>query len=322
MDSTGSVEGPDEQQVRSWFSQLSNWGRWGPDDERGTLNHITPAHRAAAATLVTDGVGVSCAWDIDTAPRADLPFGSPQRHMLAAGEGLADPDRVGGPVEGGGTAEYLGLVFHGYAVTHLDGLCHMHWQGRLYNGVPASAVTTREGATRLAVTAIPEGITTRGVLLDVAAARGVDWLEPGDAVVPADLEAAASAEGVEVGPGDVVLLRTGYGAKLREQGPDDVGTAGRAGWHAACLPWLHERQVAAIGAETAQDVIPSGFATLRNPVHLVGIVAMGLWLIDNCDLEPLAAACGRLARWEFLLTIAPLRIAGGTGSPVNPLALF
>jgi kynurenine formamidase len=322
MTTIGGEAVPDEDQVRSWFSALSNWGRWGPDDERGTLNHITPASRLAAARLVTEGEVVSCAWDIDTAPRRDHVFGAPQRFMLATGEGLADPERVGGPVEGGGTAEYLGLVFHGYAVTHLDGLCHMHWDGRFYNGVPASAVTVGQGATRLAVTAIPEGIATRGVLLDVAAARGRDWLEPGEGVLPADLDAAAAAQGVEVRPGDVVLLRTGYGRRLREQGPDDVRTVGRAGWHGACLPWLHERQVAAIGADTAQDVIPSGYATVRNPVHLVGIVAMGLWLIDNCDLEPLAATCRRLDRWAFQLTVAPLRITGGTGSPVNPLAHF
>lgn len=312
---------PDEAVVRSWFDQLSNWGRWGADDERGTLNHLTPDRRAGATRLVERGETVSCAWDIEPRPRPDQPFGPPQRFMLSTGEGLADPDRVGGPVEGGGTAEYLGLVFHGYQVTHLDGLCHMHWNGRFYNDIPAAAVTAREGATRLAVTAIGDGVVGRGVLLDVAGARGGAWLEPGEGVLPADLEAAEAAQGVRVGPGDVVLLRTGYGAKVRQQGPDPVGQVGRAGWHAACLPWLHEREVAVIGADTAQDVIPSGYG-MRNPVHLVGIVAMGLWLIDNCDLEPLVEACRRLGRWEFLFTLAPLRIAGGTGSPVNPLATF
>lgn len=312
---------PDEDEVRSWFGSLSNWGRWGPDDERGTLNHVTAQQRLAAAALVRSGESVSCAWDIDPARRPDQPFGPPQRFMLSTGEGLGDPDRVGGPVEGGGTAEYLGLVFHGYQVTHLDGLCHKHWNGRFYNDVPAAAVTASRGATRLAVNAIPEGFTTRGVLLDVADARGGPWLEPGQGVLPADLDAAAAAQGVQVGQGDVVLLRTGYGRKVRRQGPDAVGEVGRAGWHAACLPWLHERRVAAIGADTAQDVIPSGYR-MRNPVHLVGIVAMGLWLIDNCDLEPLVEACHRLGRWEFLLTVAPLRVSGGTGSPVNPIATF
>lgn len=312
---------PDERTVRAWFEELSNWGRWGADDERGTLNHVTPAVRAAAAGLVTEGETVSCAWDIDTGPRPDLTFGAPHRFMLATGEGLADPERVGGPVEGGGTAEYIGMVFHGYAVTHLDGLCHMHWNGRMYNDVPAAAVTAGDGATRLAVTAAAEGIVTRGVVLDVAGVRGGAWLEPGEGVLPADLEEAEAAQGVRVGVGDVVLLRTGYGRKVRELGPDAVGEVGRAGWHAACLPWLHERRVAAIGADTAQDVMPSGYS-MRHPVHHVGIVAMGLWLVDNCDLEPLVETCRRLGRWTFLFTLAPLRTAGGTGSPVNPLATF
>jgi kynurenine formamidase len=312
---------PDELQVRRWFDELSSWGRWGPDDERGTLNHVTPGHRAAAAALVTEGETVSCAWDIDVLPRPDLTAGAPHRFMLSTGEGLTDPERVGGPVEAGGTAEYIGMVFHGYAITHVDGLSHMSWANRMYNGVPASAVTAQGGATRLAVTGLADGLVTRGVLLDVAGLRDVPWLEPGEGVLPEDLEAAASAQGVPVGAGDVVLLRTGYGRKVREQGPDPVGEVGRAGWHAACLPWLHDRRVAAIGADTAQDVMPSGYS-MRHPVHHIGIVAMGLWLIDNCDLEPLVATCRRLDRWSFLFTLAPLRVVGGTGSPVNPLATF
>ena len=127
---------------------------------------------------------------------------------------------------------------------------------------------------------------------------------------------------MRVDEGDVVLLRTGYGRKVRERGPDNVGEVGRAGWHASCLPWFRERGVAAIACDTAQDAIPSGYAKLRNPIHAVGIVAMGLWLIDNCDLEALADECTRLGRYEFLFTLAPLRWVGATGSPANPLATF
>lgn len=192
----------------------------------------------------------------------------------------------------------------------------------MYNGVDASRVTVRAGATHHAMDALESGVVTRGVLLDVAASRGVHWLEPGEGVFPNDLEAAQRAQGVQVGPGDAVLLRTGYGRRKREHGPDDTVRIGRAGWHAACLPWLHERDVALIGCDTAQDVHPSGYPALRSPVHAVGIVAMGLWLLDNCDLEPLARACGERSRHEFLFSLAPLRIAGATGSPVNPIALF
>jgi kynurenine formamidase len=166
-----------------------------------------------------------------------------------------------------------------------------------------------------------EGIVSRGILVDVPAARGVDWLEPGDGVGPDDLDAAEAHHGVRVESGDVVLLRTGYGRRKREVGPIPMHE-GQAGWHAAALPWLHERGVAAIGCDTAQDVVPSGYAQMPLPVHIVGMVAMGLCLIDNCDLEELAATCARLSRYEFLFTLAPLRLTGGTGSPANPLATF
>jgi kynurenine formamidase len=170
---------------------------------------------------------------------------------------------------------------------------------------------------------VPNGIVGRGVLLDVATARGVPWLDPGDGVLPDDLEAAEARQGVRVGSGDIVLLRTGYGRRRRESGPLMVDD-GQAGWHAACLPWLHAREVAAIGADTAQDVVPTGYegSELGLPVHSIGLVAMGLWLIDNCDLEELRDACEQLGRFEFLLTLPTLRLAGATGSPVNPLAMF
>jgi kynurenine formamidase len=172
------------------------------------------------------------------------------------------------------------------------------------------------------VTELRDGIVTRGVLLDVADAYGGDWLNPGEAVYPADLEAAEVKHGIRVEEGDVLLLRTGYGRKVRESGPDDVARVGRAGWHAACLPWLQARGVAAIACDTAQDALPSGYATIRSPIHAVGVTAMGLWLIDNCDLEDLRAKCDALGRWEFLFNLAPLRWAGATGSPANPLAIF
>jgi kynurenine formamidase len=192
----------------------------------------------------------------------------------------------------------------------------------MYNGRPAELVTSTFGATHHAITAVKDGIVTRGVLLDIPPVRDAGWLEPGEGVYPDDLEAAEKREGVIVSEGDVLILRTGYGKKVREQGPDDVARGGRAGWHAACLPWLHERGVAAIACDTAQDAIPSGYASFRNPIHEVGIVAMGLWLIDNCDLEALATACSSTGRWEFLFTLAPLRWVGATGSPANPLATF
>lgn len=320
---------PTEAEVLGWFESLSNWGRWGADDQLGTLNLINHGHRRTAAALVVEGMSVSCAWDISTMPQIGDHFGPPQRHMLMTGEGLADEHRVTPPhpVPGvdmsrsAGAVEYFGCVFHGVNITHIDALSHVFWDRRSYNGKPAELVTAAFGATNLAVTAVRDGILTRGVLIDAAALRGVDWLEPGEGVFPEDLEAAEKLEGIRIATGDVVLLRTGYARRKREQGalPPQKG---QAGWHAACLPWLHERGVAAIGCDTAQDVVPSGYSQVALPIHMIGIVAMGLCLIDNCDLEALAMTCARLRRWEFCFTAAPLRIEGGTGSPVNPLASF
>jgi kynurenine formamidase len=220
-----------------------------------------------------------------------------------------------------GAVEYFGCVFHGTNVTHVDALSHVFWDRKSYNGRPAELVNAMFGATNLAVTGVRNGILTRGVLIDVAALRGVDWLQPGDGVFPEDLEAAEKRSGVRVSEGDAVLLRTGYGRRKRAAGalaPHE----GQAGWHAACLPWLHERGVALIGCDTAQDAVPAGYSQVALPIHMVGIVAMGLWLVDACDLEDLAATCARLGRSEFCLSIAPLRIEGGTGSPVNPIASF
>lgn len=306
---------PTEEEFFTYFDTLSNWGRWGDDDELGTLNLITPAKRIAAAELVRTGITVSCAWDIGGTPPADQPAGPPDRRMLGTGENAPEKGA-------GGAGEYIGLVYHGHTVTHLDGLSHMFWNGKMYNGKPANAVTTDGGATQHAITAVHNGVFTRGVLLDAAKIRGVDWLQPGDPVYPADLEACEVQQGVIVSEGDVIMLRTGYGRRSRENGPDDVAKVGRPGWHASCLPWFHERGVAVIAADTAQDAIPSGYPNVRNPIHSVAICAMGLWLLDNCDLEALATMCTDLGRWEFLFTLAPLRWVGATGSPANPIATF
>lgn len=312
---------PAEDEVLGYFDKYSNWGRWGKDDQLGTLNFVTPAKRAAAAALVREGISVSCAWDIESTPQPDHAMGTPQRFMVAAGEGWHEPGR-NPAARMGGALEFIGLVFHGYHVTHVDGLCHIFWDGKMYNGQPQGKVTTAGGATHQDITVLREGIVTRGVLLDVAAAQGRTWLDPGEGVYPEHLEAAEAREKVKIGEGDVVFLRTGYGRKKREQGRDPLPAVPFPGWHAASVPWLHQRSVAMIGCDTAQDVHPSGYTAVPLPVHAVGIVSMGLWLIDNCNFEELAQTCERLGRWEFQLVIAPLRVAGGTGSPVNPIAVF
>ncbi|GAA2524582.1 cyclase [Winogradskya humida] len=295
-----------------YFETLSNWGRWGDDDERGTLNHITDDVRVAAARSVRHGRSVSCAWEVGvpgdmersttTCPcAADMPGGE---NMPAA----FHADR-----RWGFSSEKLAITFHGNTITHLDSPCHIFWDGRTYNGWSHSLVDTATGSSWAAVTAAADGIVTRGVLLDVARARNVPALEPGQGVFPEDLEEAERRQGVRVGPGDAVLLRTGCGRARH---------LAQAGWHASCLPWLQDRQVALIAADTPQDVQPSGYADILMPVHTVGLVAMGLWLLDNCDLEACATTAAELAQWDFHLAVAPVRLAGTSGSPVNPIATF
>lgn len=305
-------EAPTEDQLREWISTLSNWGRWGPEDELGTMNYITPAKRKAAAALVSEGVTVSCARQLhyDLAPDAI----QPARHfMSSSGEGV-------NPEGHGGSSDVFLIGPHGYTITHVDALSHIFWQGKMYNGFPAKLVSTREGATRHSIEALGLGVVTRGVLLDIARLQGREWLEAGEGIFPDELEAAERAQSVRVESGDVLLVRTGWFKRRNQQGP--IQAAQHPGLHAACLPWLHERQVAMIACDTANDANPSGYERWSIPVHTVGITAMGLWLMDNCNHEDLAVACANFSRWAFLLVIAPLKLKNGTGSPVNPLAIF
>jgi len=314
---------PPEAQVLAWFDELSNWERWGDDDRLGTLNHLTPDKRVAAARLVTEGVSVSCSWDIRTGRQPGATVES-QRYMLSTGLGLDEEGRRGLMDGGraGGAQEFIGMVFHGLDVTHLDSLAHLFWDGKMYGGAPASLVSDRQGALKHDVLAVQDGVTTRGVLLDIAALRGVDVLDADDHIYPEDLEAAEEAAGVRCEPGDVLLVRTGEGGARRAQKRDYNANKPRSGYQAACLPWLNDRGIAMIGSDVAQDPTPSGYRNVTMPIHMVGIVAMGLWLIDNCQLEDLAAACAQRNRWEFQFMLSPIRFQGVTGSPVNPLAVF
>ncbi|MBV1931894.1 MAG: cyclase family protein [Porticoccaceae bacterium] len=314
---------PSEEVVLSWFDELSNWGRWGDDDRLGTMNHLTAAKKISSAKLIQEGLSVSCSWDIRTGLQPGATVES-QRYMLSTGLGLDSEGRKGlfGAGRAGAAQEYIGMVFHGLDVTHLDSLAHLFWDGKMYNGVSSSQVSDRQGALVHDVLAVQEGVTTRGVLLDIPRLRGVNVLDAADHVYPEDLEAAEKAAGITVEPGDVLLVRTGEGwSRLAEKKSYNANKP-RSGYQAACLPWLQERGVAMIGSDVAQDVTPAGYKTVSMPIHMVGIVAMGLWLIDNCNLEELATTCERLGRWEFQFSMAPIRFQGVTGSPVNPIAVF
>jgi kynurenine formamidase len=226
---------------------------------------------------------------------------------------------IGTASEGYG-ADYFAIAPHGFATSHIDALCHIFHEGRIFNGYPAETVTAH-GATRLGIHHLRSGIVTRGVLLDVPEARGVDALEPGEPIFPEDLEAAEGRTGVRVRAGDALLVRTGRWRWRDEHGPWDLG--GRAaGLDASCLPWLRARDVAALGSDGVSDVMPSRVEGVGMPIHTVTLVVMGVHLLDNLDFDALATACAEEGRWEFLFTVAPLVLRRGTASPVNPIAVF
>ena len=311
---------PSEDEVISYLKTQSNWGRWGAEDELGTINLITPAKRAAAARLVRDGVAVTGARPIVTDITPDTTF-QVMRFMVDSGEGRDTASAVRLRARRG-AGEFIGMVFHGYTVTHIDTPAHFFWEGKLYNGRSCNLITSREGATVEAVELLHDGVVSRGVLLDVARTRGVRWLEPGEGVMAEDLEAAERAAGVRVEAGDILVVRTGYYARRLAEGPTHPLHAGSPGPHAALLPWLKERGVAVWGSDTHNDVTPTPYPALASPFHIGALVGLGLWLIDNMNLEDIAAACADRGRWEFMLTLAPLRLRNVTGSPVNPIALF
>jgi kynurenine formamidase len=295
------------------FDSVKSWGRWGRDDERGTLNELTAARVTAAARLVRTGVVVSLSLPLHTTAAPDCPtpaeFRMTQYHDANVGLGSM-----------GFAKDFVGVDYHGDGHTHIDALCHVAYDGRLYNGIAAGSVTA-SGAAAEAIDLAKDGIVGRGVLLDVPRRRGVPWLEPGEHVWREDLEACEAEQGVRVEAGDIVLVRTGHPRRLAELGPWDTGQH-KAGLHPTALPLLAERGIAALGCDGNSDTAPSTTEGVPFPVHVLALNAMGLPLLDYLQFEDLRPLCESAGRWEFLCVTAPLRIAGGTGSPVNPLAVL
>ena len=214
------------------------------------------------------------------------------------------------------------MAFHGHTITHIDSLAHYFWEGKMFNNQPAYLVSTNLGATAESVELAKNGIVTRGVLVDVPMTRGVDWVERGEGVMPDDILAAEEGCGFKIEQGDVLLVRTGQLHRRNVQGAINPAIEGSTACQAACLPLFHERGIAMLGSDTGNDVMPSQYPNVSGPIHQVGIVAMGLWILDNANLEELSQACRDRRRWEFMLSIGPLRLSNSTGSPVNPLAIF
>jgi kynurenine formamidase len=289
-----------------WKVELSNWGRWGKDDQLGALNLITAAKRREAAALVKDGFSVSLARDVDTEKAVDNPQPY-ERSMLAIG------------------SDRLGVAFHGVAHTHLDSLAHIHYDGVFYNGYKPdeAAVMKRGGHERNSIINVKNGIFTRGVLIDLPRLRGVPYLEPDAPIYAQDIEAWEKMAGVKVTAGDALFIRTGRWARRAALGAWDTSRTGkRPGPSVSMIPWLKQRDIALLGSDVPPSVAPSDLAGEPGPVHDFVLVTLGVHLFDNCDLEALAEAAAARKRWDFLLTVAPLPIRGGTGSPVNPIATF
>lgn len=299
------------------FKQVSNWGRWGKDDEVGTMNLVTDAKRKQAAGLVKIGKAVSLAHTLITEPAADTPN--------APGTSLGPFDMTGG----GTTFKY---AFHSTTHSHVDALCQFDYQGELYNGVKISEVKSPKGCTKQGMEMIKTGFTTRGVLFDIPRLKGVPYLEPGTPVYQEDMEAWEKKAGVKVGPGDAVFLRTGRWLRREKIGPWGLippdPEAGEAGYHVSQVQWLRKRDVAFVAADVSNDVRPSGVpkdvqGRVRSmPVHSLVIVAMGGYIIDALDFEELAETAAKLNRWEFMVTGAGTAAKGGTGSLLNLTALF
>jgi kynurenine formamidase len=289
-----------KEDVERWKKELSNWGRWGKDDQIGTINLITPAKRKQAVALAKEGFVVSLSRDVPTEKAADNNW--PFEHTYVG---------VGN--------DRFGIQYHGFAHTHLDSMAHVADNGVFYNGYKPDpdAVMRGGGHTRNSIHNLKNGIVTRGVLIDIPRLKGVEYLEPGTPIYVADLEAWEKKAGVKVSPGDALFVRTGRWVRRAKVGAWDVGKQ-TAGLDPSTIPWLRQRDVALLGGDSWQEVMPPKNA---GSIHSM-MMYLGLHLFDNCDLEALAEAAAARKRWEFMLMASPLAVRGGTGSPLNPIAMF
>jgi kynurenine formamidase len=310
-----------EDRIEAWARELSNWGRWGPDDELGTLNLITDDKRIEAAQCVRDGAVYSLA--IEFCSGFPQPVGSsrfnPQHLMTATGTDAAVTGSVAAYAD-----DVLAMSVH--AATHWDSLSHVFRHGWMYNERSCTMVTSA-GAAANDIVPVARRMVTRGVLLDIPRLRGLTALARDEEITVADLESALDAQRVALSAGDALLIRTGHLGRIQKSGdwssfadadgvvPCEPGIGGD------CLPWLHEHGIAAVGCDNWAVEWLDGSAASPLPVHEVGIVHMGLMLGEIFELDALASACAIDGRYDFLLAAGPLPIRGGVGGPVNPMVL-
>ena len=303
---SGQRETLTKAQFDEVFKQVSNWGRWGKNDQLGTLNLITPAVKREAARQVRDGISVSMARDLNTEKTIDNP--DPFRDTMNLG------------VDGKFNMDTYTVNFHGFAFSHIDALSHTYYDGHLYNGFPDSSITS-SGASVLDDALYHDGIMTRGVLVDIPWLRGLPYLEKDAYITGHDLDLWEAKTGVHIGSGDAVIIRTGRWALRAAKGPWDISSAS-AGLDPSAVVWLRKRDIAVLVSDAAHDAIPSAVKDVDFPIHVLAIVGMGMPLADQCNLEDVAREALQLKRQTFLLTMAPVRIKGGTGALINPIATF
>jgi kynurenine formamidase len=301
-----------EAEFRALYQRLRRRADWGPADRRGALNYITPAEIRTAVGGVRLGQTVTLAAPVATGVTADNP--EPGQHQMTR---TADDATSSGLSF---ATDSLAANVHGNVDSHLDALCHVIYDGVLYNGVPGGTVTP-DGALVMSVDDVRDGIVGRGVLLDIPRLRGVPWLEPGEQVTADDIIAAEQAQQVQVGRGDLLFVRVGHRLRRDELGPWDTASA-RAGLHPATLELLAQRQIAVLGSDSNSDTAPSGVAGEDFPVHVLAINALGLHLLDYLQFDDLLPVCEREGRWSFLCVAAPVRLRAGTGSLINPIAIL
>ncbi|MCK5890265.1 cyclase family protein [Aeromicrobium sp.] len=298
------------------FAEVSNWGRWGPDDELGTVNLIDATSVRAGFDAVLTGERIGCGV-LELASSISNP--APAQHFMVLAPDTQTADY-------GICRDFLAFPPHGPGITHIDALCHVFYKGLMYNGRPAADVTS-SGAQSHAITAFRDGITTRGVLLDLPRFRGVDFLEPDEPVRSDELSRATEAAGLEIRVGDALVVRVGRRARRDTLGAEAEYLPGSrhlrlAGLDIDCLPWLREQGVSVMISDAGHDALPSPFGPAVSPLHVGCLIYLGMPLVDNAQLDRLAEACASRGRSDFLLTLNPLSIEGCTGSPVNPVAVL
>ena len=301
-----------EASFRELYGRLRASRPWGPEDRRGALNYLTPALVLAAMGEVRLGRTVSLEAPVEERVTKDNP--DPAHHPMT---GTADDAKPSGLSF---AMDRLEMNVHGNADSHMDALCHVMYDGTLYNGVPASTVSSR-GAAELNIEVAKDGVVGRGVLLDIPRLYGVPWLEPGDFVTADDLVAAEQAQQVRVGEGDLLFVRVGHRRRREELGPWNAAAA-RAGLHPAAMEFVADRKVALLGSDSNNDTAGNAAEQVDFPVHVLAINALGVHLLDYLQFGELLPVCEEAGRWSFLCVIAPLRLHGGTGSPVNPIAIL